>query len=311
MGNLVSDGAEFSCNFCTSKLKLSVIKSSASGDSKKLANQANCLLPPPGGNCTFPPGAPPVPCTGVPLGCVISTGQTVVKIDGQTALGEGCKFLCPKGQPVSLSNAGQTVAKHDEASVSAGAYIAGGLLVVGGVALAICLLPEEAAAAVAVGAAAAAKAVGKVAVKTIKKIANKTKNLGKSKPPANAKPIKAANDNHKQPANDNYKQPANDNDVHGFSGNKRVQYKNASYQKTRNSPAVIENRPYSGHALDQMQNRGIPPSAVENTLKAGSPSERIVKGKMTTNYYDKTNNLTVVVSDKGNIITVGHGQIGR
>lgn len=119
MGDLVSEGAKFKCNFCTSDLTLSVINSSTTGDSKKLANQTNCMLPPPGGNCTFPPGAPPVPCTGVPPGCVTSTGQSVVKIDGQTALGEGCQFLCPKGQPVSLSSAGQTVAKHDEASVSA------------------------------------------------------------------------------------------------------------------------------------------------------------------------------------------------
>lgn len=116
MGDLVSDGGEFSCNFCTGKLKLNVINSSACGDSKKLANRTNCFFPPPGGNCTFPPGVPPSPCPGIPPGSVISTGQTTVKIDGQTALGDGCQFLCPKGQPVTLSKAGQTIAKHNEAS---------------------------------------------------------------------------------------------------------------------------------------------------------------------------------------------------
>lgn len=116
MADLVCEGGEFSCNFCTSKLKLSIIKSSSSGDSKKLANQANCFFPPPGGNCTFPPGVAPTPCPGIPPGAVISAGQSVVKVDGQTALGEGCKFICPKGQPVSLSKQGQTVGKHNEAS---------------------------------------------------------------------------------------------------------------------------------------------------------------------------------------------------
>lgn len=182
MADLVSEGGEFSCNFCTCNLKLSVINSSTTGDSKKLANQTNCFLPPPGGNCTFPPGAPPVPCTGVPLGCVVSTGQSIVKIDGQTALGDGCKFLCPKGQPVSLIKAGQTVAKHDEASSGVGAYIVGGCLVVGGVALAIALLPEEIGAAAVVGAGVAARAVGKIGLKAIKKVALKTKNAFKSKP---------------------------------------------------------------------------------------------------------------------------------
>jgi len=113
---LVSDGGEFSCNFCTSKLKLSIIKSSSTGKSKKLANQTNCFFPPPGGNCTFPPGVPPSPCPGLPPGSVVSTGQSTVKIDSQVALGEGCKFICPKGQPVSLSKAGQPVAKHNEAT---------------------------------------------------------------------------------------------------------------------------------------------------------------------------------------------------
>ena len=285
MPDLVSDGSEFSCNFCTSKLKLKIIHSSSSGDSKKLANQMNCFLPPPGGNCTFPPGAPPVPCTGVPPGCVTSTGQATVKIDGQSALGEGCQFLCPKGQPVSLSKASQSVAKHDEASVGAGAYIVGGLLIVGGAALAIALLPEEAVVAAAVGATAAAKAVGKVAVKALKKIATKTKNAFKAKP--------------KESINHGANAP---------SGSKRVPHTNAPYQKTRNSPAVIENRPYSGHALDQMQNRGIPPSAVENTIKNGVPSERIMKGRITTNYYEKINNVTAVVNEENKVVTVFYGK---
>ena len=38
MSDLVCDGTEFSCPFCTSKLKLSVPSSTSSGDSKKLAH---------------------------------------------------------------------------------------------------------------------------------------------------------------------------------------------------------------------------------------------------------------------------------
>jgi hypothetical protein len=116
MPNLVCDGAEFSCNFCTGKLKLKVIiPTSTTADSKELANQGNCILPPPGGNCTLFPG-PPIPCAGAPIpGSVIATGQSVVEVDNLTALGDGCKFMCLFGQAVSLSNAGQTIAKHNEA----------------------------------------------------------------------------------------------------------------------------------------------------------------------------------------------------
>lgn len=116
MADLVSDSGEFSCDYCASKLKLTVLNSSSSGDSKKIANKSNCFLPPPAGMCTFPGIPPGTPCVGAPPGTVVDTGQTTVKIDGQPALGDGAKFMCPLGQSVSLSKAGQTVGKHDEAS---------------------------------------------------------------------------------------------------------------------------------------------------------------------------------------------------
>lgn len=123
MPDLVSDGAEFSCMFCSSKLKLKVTTSSTEGDSKKIANQTNCFFPPSGGNCTFPPSVPPSPCPGLPPGAAIAPGQTKVAIDNQLALGDGCKFMCPKGQIVSLSSAGQSVAKNSEAEPSRGSQI--------------------------------------------------------------------------------------------------------------------------------------------------------------------------------------------
>ena len=198
MPDLVSDGGEFSCNHCTSKLTLTVISSSTSGDSKKLATQTNCFLPPPGGQCTFPPGVTPSPCPGVPPGCVSATGQSIVKIDGQTALGEGCKFICPKGQVVSLSKAGQTIGKHNEANGGAGGYIVGGLLVVGGVALAVLLLPEEVVAGAIAGLAVTVKAVAKIGSKAIKKAAGKTKrapNISKNIVSNSNKPSVTANSN--------------------------------------------------------------------------------------------------------------------
>lgn len=183
MPDLVSEGSEFSCNFCTSKLKLSVITSSSTGNSQKIANQTNCFLPPPGGNCTFPPGVPPPPCAGVPPGMVVETGQTLVKVDGVTALGDGCQFMCPLfAQPVTLSKAGQEVAKHDEASADVGAYVAGGVLVVAGVALVIYLLPAELVSAAVAGTAAVARAVIKVGPKKLKDIAKNSKQAAKAKP---------------------------------------------------------------------------------------------------------------------------------
>ncbi len=173
MADLISDGGEFSCNFCTSKLKLVVISSSSTGDSKKLANQGNCFFPPPGGNCTFPPGVPPTPCPGIPPGSVIATGQSTVKIDNQTALGDGCKFICPKGQVASLSSAGQTKAKHDEASgATTGILVASGVIVAIAAAFKLKLNSRVVAKAITTAAKATAKVINKAKNKLSKKSQN-------------------------------------------------------------------------------------------------------------------------------------------
>ncbi|MCB1740732.1 MAG: RHS repeat-associated core domain-containing protein, partial [Gammaproteobacteria bacterium] len=49
----------------------------------------------------------------------------------------------------------------------------------------------------------------------------------------------------------------------GFKGSKGFELKNAPYQTVRNEATTINGRDFSGHALDQMQNRGIMPSVVE------------------------------------------------
>jgi hypothetical protein len=86
-------------------------------------------------------------------------------------------------------------------------------------------------------------------------------------------------------------------------GSRRAPVRNAPYQAVRNSPEVIGGRTYTGHALDQMQNRGLVPSVVENTITHGQKSAGNLIG--TTRYYDPVNNVSVVVDTAtGRVITV-------
>ena len=56
-----------------------------------------------------------------------------------------------------------------------------------------------------------------------------------------------------------------------------------------------------------MQNRGIFPSIVKNTIEFG---KEIVGIKFnTTVYYDASNNIKVVVNEKGLVITTAWGRI--
>lgn len=83
----------------------------------------------------------------------------------------------------------------------------------------------------------------------------------------------------------------------GRSGN--IMY---NWGKGRNVEAVIGNTKFSGHALDQMQNRGIiSPTAVIDVIN--NPTEIIKGNKPHTLRYIK-DNLKVIVNQKGDIITV-------
>lgn len=85
----------------------------------------------------------------------------------------------------------------------------------------------------------------------------------------------------------------------GRSGNP---LRNPNYQPGVNDPANINGIDYSGHALDQMQNRGFVPSVIENTINNG---EQFDTRPGTTGYYDSVNNVRVIVnSNTGNVITV-------
>ena len=94
-----------------------------------------------------------------------------------------------------------------------------------------------------------------------------------------------------------------------WRGSKSCQFQSTIFQQTRNAAARIEGRPYSGHSIDQMQNRGIPFSAVENTISSG----RAISSKNDVTkciYYDHSNDMSVVVNSKnGNVITVSHGEL--
>ena len=72
-----------------------------------------------------------------------------------------------------------------------------------------------------------------------------------------------------------------------------------------NAPGEIAGRPYSGHALDRMQGRGIPPSAVEDAITNGGS----VAGRGgTTIHYSPGNHISVVVGRNGRVVTVGYGR---
>ncbi len=77
-------------------------------------------------------------------------------------------------------------------------------------------------------------------------------------------------------------------------------------QPRTNKPATIDSTPFSGHALDQMQGRGLPPSAVTDTILNGQTSPGNKPG--TTAHYSPANNLTVITDDAtGNVITAHKG----
>lgn len=73
-----------------------------------------------------------------------------------------------------------------------------------------------------------------------------------------------------------------------------------------NVESIIGGRQFGGHALDQMQGRGVMPSAVENTVRVGRASPDPIPGRI--RYYDPINKLTVVTESSGRVITVITGK---
>jgi len=91
-------------------------------------------------------------------------------------------------------------------------------------------------------------------------------------------------------------------------GKKGWELKNPLFQPIKNPATTINGRQYTGHAIDQMQNRGIFPSAVENTIKNGLNFTG--KQQDTQLYYVAANNISVIVNKINEIvITTTFGQI--
>jgi hypothetical protein len=88
----------------------------------------------------------------------------------------------------------------------------------------------------------------------------------------------------------------------GFTGKKGWELKNPEYQTTRNVVTSINGRIYRGHALDQMQNRGIPPSVVEQTIEKGK-MVKTNKDFGTVEYFDEVNGVKVVLNDREEVVT--------
>jgi hypothetical protein len=82
-------------------------------------------------------------------------------------------------------------------------------------------------------------------------------------------------------------------------GRKADPQQNPPYQPVQNRPATINGRGYTGHALDQMRNRGLTPSVVEDTISRGTPSA----GDGGATIYT-TEQARVVLSPDGRVITV-------
>ena len=72
-------------------------------------------------------------------------------------------------------------------------------------------------------------------------------------------------------------------------------------QPGTNEPGQINGRPYSGHAFDRMQGRGIPPSAVEDAIN--NPASTAA-GRGGTTIYRGSDGVTVVVRSGGRVVTV-------
>ena len=66
-----------------------------------------------------------------------------------------------------------------------------------------------------------------------------------------------------------------------------------------NIPTIIDGIKYSGHALDRMQGRGIPPSIVKDAIETGKRSPAR-EGKVKI----ENNQVAVITNNEGNVVAV-------
>ena len=80
------------------------------------------------------------------------------------------------------------------------------------------------------------------------------------------------------------------------------QHVNSPFQPVQNTPGTVNGIDYSGHAFDQMRNRGLVPSVVENALRTGVRTPGNTPG--TTVVTDAANKVKVVINQSGRVMTV-------
>jgi hypothetical protein len=65
---------------------------------------------------------------------------------------------------------------------------------------------------------------------------------------------------------------------------------------------VVNGIDYSGHAFDQMRNRGLVPSVVENALRTGTRTPGNTPGTQVVT--DSVNSVKIIINSNGRVITV-------
>jgi RHS repeat-associated protein len=86
------------------------------------------------------------------------------------------------------------------------------------------------------------------------------------------------------------------------AGRHTPQHVNPPYQPVQNTPGSVNGIDYSGHAFDQMRNRGLVPSVVENALRTGTRTPGNTPG--TQVFTDSVNSVKVIINSNGRVITV-------
>ena len=76
-------------------------------------------------------------------------------------------------------------------------------------------------------------------------------------------------------------------------------FPNPKAPRPRNTPGTVNGRDYTGHALDRIQERGLTPSVVEDTIKHGVPST----GRGGATIY-RSGQATVILNPNGSVKTV-------
>lgn len=75
--------------------------------------------------------------------------------------------------------------------------------------------------------------------------------------------------------------------------------------KGTNEPATIGGRDYTGHALDQMQRRGVTPAPVEDTIQNGTSRPDKDFPDSRTEHRSRDGRLVVITdTGSGRVITV-------